>query len=189
VFGDNKGEPPCEDVEGEDEEGEEAEEEAEEELLEEGVLALGDGVGIDSAISGIPFVRYSTALSGLLKAARKAFTTSSFENPISHRFLTIVSYSEPVTNVEAACSVGFDSVGLEVVDGAEVVEGAEVVDGVDTGGVVGVEGVGVEVAGVEVAGGGAVVPAAGFLTISTRKSLSAILCSKTLVGSSKIFPA
>jgi hypothetical protein len=46
-------------------------------------------------------IKYSTALSGLLKAARKARTTSSLGKPISMMFATVASYSEPVTKEEA----------------------------------------------------------------------------------------
>lgn len=49
-------------------------------------------------------MRYSTALSGLLKDALNALMTLSFSNPMSIIFLTISSYSEPVTNVDSALS-------------------------------------------------------------------------------------
>lgn len=109
MFGDKSGVPLCEEEEGEEEEAEDEEAEEGVEGVEgvdgvEGVLLAGAEV---SGISGIPFVKYSTALSGLLNAALRALTTSSLGNPISHKLATMPSYSEPVTNVDAA-SVGFD---------------------------------------------------------------------------------
>jgi len=144
-------------------------------------------------MSGIPFMRYSTALSGLLKAARRAFTTSSFPNPMSHSCFTVFSYSEPVTRVEVVVppccgvvvvAVGFASVGFEAVvtgeedDGAEVEVGPGVdvtVEEIEVAGAL--AGVVVEVGctGVVVVLAGAGVVAAGFLTIKTRKSLSEML--------------
>ena len=50
-------------------------------------------------------IRYSTALSGLLKLARSALTTLSLSNPIDMIFTTIFSYSEPVTNADSACVI------------------------------------------------------------------------------------
>ena len=48
----------------------------------------GAGMGGGSAFSGMPFMRYSTALSALLKAARSARNTSSLGKPISHSCTT-----------------------------------------------------------------------------------------------------
>lgn len=44
---------------------------------------------------GMPFRRYSTALSGLLKEARRAFSTSALSYPIAMICSTVLSNSGP----------------------------------------------------------------------------------------------
>lgn len=48
---------------------------------------------------GIPFNRYSTALSGLLNAAFNAFTTCYLSNPIFINYKTVASYCYPTTKL------------------------------------------------------------------------------------------
>lgn len=50
-------------------------------------------------------MRYSTALSGLLKLALMAFWTCSFSKPISTMLLTAASNSAPVTVIQQLASV------------------------------------------------------------------------------------
>ena len=49
----------------------------------------------------MPVIRYSTARSGFIKAARIAFMTSSRSNPISIICDTVASMSSPITSVDA----------------------------------------------------------------------------------------
>ena len=75
--------------------------------------------------SGRPFIRYSTARSGLLKLMRIARCTSCLGKPISIMLLTAVSSSEPERN-EPVCKVPEEGAG---VDGGSDDDGAATLSG------------------------------------------------------------
>lgn len=76
--------------------------------------------------AGMPLIKYSTALSGLWKAATSAFTTWSLVKPIPIRFCTVASYYSPTTRLlytpEPVVETG-PVVGAVVVAAGTVVDG------------------------------------------------------------------
>lgn len=78
-------------------------------------------------------MRYSTALSGLLKLALMAFTTRSRSKPISMMFCTALSYSGPDNKLDAPkpaeAAVGLDAAAVVVVVAEGLAAGADVAAG------------------------------------------------------------